>query len=90
MAKFQGPPTRTPFLKQGASSHSSNQPAKQQTQFFDAIVNRFNASPHIVNAPETSTSPGTPSEMAISSDGNTLYVCVAPNSWRMVALTSIP
>jgi hypothetical protein len=39
-----------------------------------------------VAAPATSTSPGVPNQVAYST--TFLYLCVAPNSWRRIALAT--
>lgn len=40
------------------------------------------------NIPPTSTSPGIIGQFAVDSSGNLLYVCVATNVWRRVALST--
>jgi hypothetical protein len=95
MAKFPAPPIRTPFIgnppkaklggseMRGAGEFSNtNVPAYAWTQWFQSVTNSLS----IPAAPATSTSAGIPNQLA--QDGNFLYVCVAKNSWKRVALSA--
>ena len=41
-----------------------------------------------VNAPQHTADAGYPGQIAF--DASNLYVCVAPNQWRMIALANLP
>jgi hypothetical protein len=92
MPKFQAPPIRTFFLgnppeatippPEGKHTETPNIPAYAWINWFQAITDQLST----VAAPATSTSPGLPGQ--ITYDSNFLYVAIAKNQWKRVALVA--
>lgn len=87
--KFQPPPIRTGFVGNppkvkivAKDDEHMNVPAYAWTSWFQSVTNALS----IPNAPATSSSAGTPNQIA--QDGNFLYVCIAKNTWKRVALSA--
>lgn len=89
MAKFQAPPIRTGFIGNPPKTKITTQggehmnvPAYAWTNWFQSVTDALS----IPNAPAHSNSAGTPNQIA--QDGNFLYVCIAKNTWKRVALSA--
>lgn len=81
MAKFPPPPIRTDFIQQGQPA-----PTFWWEQWFQAVAD-FLSSPAIpLVTPTTSIATGVAG--TITYDANFLYVCVATNQWKRVALVA--
>jgi hypothetical protein len=83
MAKFQDPPLRTGFfLEPPTRQKPDGLIANAWQRHLVAQTNRH-TQPNIpvVTAPPTNGQPGD-----LQTDGNFLYVCVALNTWKKVAL----
>jgi hypothetical protein len=81
MAKFPAPPVDTNFETKGQPL-----PSFPWEQWFQAI-SAFLSAPQVPQTtPATSVAAGVPG--SITFDANFLYVCVAKNIWRRVALSS--
>lgn len=87
MANFSAPPIRTPFLGNPPEDLSpKNVPSFPWQSFFQAITT-FLSGPQIpLVTPASSTATGTTG--AITYDANFLYICVAKNTWKRIALTA--
>ncbi len=76
--------THTPLMDKeaviGVGVHRS------QIKWFQQVGIGLNASAQIVSVPASSTANGVPNQIAY--DASFLYVCVAPNTWRRVALSA--
>lgn len=78
-ANFQAPPLRTPLLDKGTSSGLH----RGWEQHFQGQTAKLNAPVSSV-PPAKATSVGTPGQIAF--DASFLYVCIAPSTWRRVAI----
>lgn len=84
MARFEDPPLRTDFRSK--TWDKEGVPVWAWLQYFLAISHRLSV-PIVSNVPPmTSASVGVPGQLAF--DANFLYIAVAPNSWRRIALVA--
>jgi hypothetical protein len=85
MAKFQAPPIRTFFLgnpPEATVADTPNIPAYAWINWFQAVTDQLS----VPGPPPTSASAGTAGQ--ITFDSNFLYVAVAKNQWKRIALVA--
>lgn len=80
MAKFQPPPIQGQQVV--SESGGFTDPVQK---WLELIATFLSNAPLLVSVPATSTSPGSPNQMA--SDGNFLYFCTGANQWKRIALS---
>jgi hypothetical protein len=80
MAKFAPPPVRTEIVGKQDS------PTYPWERWFQAITDFLTAPTIPRNTPASSTATGVPD--SITYDTNFIYICVAKNQWKRVALSS--
>ena len=77
----------TPFLATDSQGKQQNTPQFAHANFFQSIAAKINSSMQVTtDIPAHSGADGTAGTMAF--DDNFLYVCVAADTWRRVALTT--
>ena len=85
---FPSPPLRTPFGpingKPVGKSPDPVKPSWPWSKWFQQVSQQL-STPLNWDAPASSASPGQVGQVAI--DENYLYICVAVNTWKRVALT---
>lgn len=81
MPNFAPPPVDSDFEVKG-----NPLPSYPWEQWFQAVTSRFNFLTLPKATPKTSTSPGVTD--SVTYDANFLYICVSPNSWRRVPLST--
>jgi hypothetical protein len=89
MSNFAAPPIRTPYLGNPPSSTiqdgGSNIVSWPWIQWFQSLSS-FNSAPQIPQfTPASSAAKGV--QNTITYDANFLYVCIAADTWRRVALS---
>lgn len=81
MAHFEPQPTQTPFA--GGPPTGIAYP---WLRWFSRVSEFLSKAPQITSVPATATSAGVAGQIAY--DTGFLYICVAPNVWRKVAIAS--
>lgn len=81
MARFAPPPIRTEFVGKNQDS-----PTYPWERWFQAITDFLTALQVPRATPTSSAATGTPD--SITYDQNFIYICVAKNTWKRVALSS--
>lgn len=85
MPKFLSPPIRTPFLGNPPDAQvagKQNVPSYPWERYFQEITDALS----VPSAPPTSASPGVAGQ--ITFDANFLYIAVAANTWKRIALVA--
>lgn len=80
------PQVSQPFLEIGGDGKWLNAVSLSWYQWFASKVGKILNAPISSAVPATSGAQGTPGQAAF--DANFLYICVAQNTWRRVALTA--
>jgi len=90
MAKIESYPTATPVLADMVPGTDAGDANATKNFTFEAIRD-FISGQHadVANVPAATNSPGVAGQLAVGSVGVEyyLYVCVATNSWKRVAIT---
>ncbi len=85
MPAFPAPPIRTPVIHGTAIKAPENQFSYPWMRWYQNVATQLTA-PVSSQAPASSTAAGTAGQ--ISFDSNFIYVCIAKNVWKRVALAS--
>jgi hypothetical protein len=84
--KFQNPPIQGQTFLDPEQPQGQQEPSFAWRQWFNLVATALSTALYGVTAPARVNSPGTPGQVA--TDGTYLYICVATNSWRRVAVAA--